>query len=159
MWSDGEPHKEMRKFSVRTLKTFGFGELKSAEVLLQEELSDFVKTIDEQRMENKNEVRMHHAFKISTFNILWRVMAGYRFSHDDEKIKQLIAAVDDISGINVGLDPEWAFPFLRHIPGCSPSRAKRPSFFICHEFFWVYMNNTSEIIKLIYELTMSPTSI
>jgi len=103
MWSDGEPHKEMRKFSVRTLKTFGFGELKQAEVFLQEELSDFVKMIDEKRAEGNDEVYFHHTFKIPTFNVLWRVMAGYRFSNDDHKIKQLIHAVDDISRINVGL--------------------------------------------------------
>src|SRR5437879_1674512 len=131
MWNYGKPNQEMRKFSVKTLKTFGFGEVKAAEGFLQDELNDFVKMWDEKREKQNNELYMFRSFKISTFNILWRVMAGQRFGLNDYMIKKLINAVEDVAKINIGLDPEWAFPILRFIPGLSPSRAKAKSFAFC----------------------------
>jgi len=138
MWGDSEPHRLMRKFTFRTFRTIGFGELKQAEVFLEEELQAFIRLMEERlKRSTGNELYMQHTFKIPTFNIIWRVMSGERFSYDDEKIKKLIDAVDDCAKINIGMDPEWIFPILRYIPGCSPSRAKRQSFITCHEFFIV----------------------
>jgi hypothetical protein len=79
MWSNGADHQEMRKFTTRTLKTFGFGEPKTAEGFLQEELTDCLRLLDEKREKQNNELHIHQTFKISTFNVLWRVMAGSRF--------------------------------------------------------------------------------
>jgi len=138
MWGDSEPHRVIRKFTFQAFRAIGFGELKQAEEFLQEELQDFIGSMDARlKGSTRNELYMQHTFKIPTFNIFWRVMSGERFSYDDEKIKKLIDAVDDVSQINIGMDPEWIFPILRYIPGCSPSRAKRQSFVTCHEFFVV----------------------
>jgi len=105
MWSDGEVHHEMRKFTSRTLRTFGFGELKATQELLQTEIGNLFKQIDEERSRSSlvDEVSMHHKFKIPTFNILWKVMAGERFGYDDPRIEALILAVDDVARINIGL--------------------------------------------------------
>jgi hypothetical protein len=138
MWGSGEPNKEMRNFSIRTLKTFGFGELKVTEGFLQEELEEMTEVLNGKLGdEGMGIVHFEHYFKIPTFNIIWIVMGGSRCSYDDDRIKKLIAAVEDVASINIGLDPEWAFPLLRFIPGLSPSRAKRPSFVTCYDFFIV----------------------
>jgi hypothetical protein len=69
MWSSGDPWKEMRRFTSRTLKNFGFGELKAAEIFLDEELDHFMETLDQDRLANGNEIFMRQYFKIPTFNV------------------------------------------------------------------------------------------
>lgn len=99
MWSSGEPWKEMRRFTTRTLKNAGFGELKSADAMLIEELECFIQSLDEDRLKNDNVIYMRQYFKIPTFNILWRVMSGYRFSYDDQEMRKLIHYVEDVAEI------------------------------------------------------------
>ena len=138
MWCTGDAHKEMRNFAIRTLKTFGFGELKVTEGHLQEEMKEMITDLDNEIENAKdNVVYFHQPFKIPTFNFLWRIIGGTRYPYNDIRIKKLIEAVEDVSSINIGIDPEWHFPILRFIPGLSPSRAKRESFVVCYMFFVV----------------------
>ena len=141
MWGSGESHKEMRNFTIRTLRTFGFGELKTAEEFLQNELREMSKSLDKKIVEQEEDIiYFHNFFKVPTFNFVWRIMAGSRCSYDDSKIQRLIAAVGDIFSINIGVDVEWQVPILRYIPGFSQIRAKKDSFDACFNFFRVSLN-------------------
>lgn len=149
IFNAGDCWKETRKFTIKTLKDFGFGELKSSEAFLQEELADFIEKIDSDRAKSpNNEVRIHEYFKIPVMNILWRVMSGYRFKYDDPDIINLIKYIDQAAEIEIGMDLEWAYPFLRFIPFMSNSRAHGNKIKNCQDYFWVIYRN-----KLSYALS------
>jgi len=90
----GEVWKEMRRFSIRTLRDFGFGKQRSMEETLQDELDDLTKSLSAQLASGNNVVNMKQYFTISVLNILWNMIAGYRFSRDDAKLHNLLRLLD-----------------------------------------------------------------
>jgi len=137
---DGDVWKEMRRFTIRTLRDFGFGKQKSMESTLVEEVTELTERLDKKLEGRENEpVCMRQFFTISILNILWSMIAGFRFDHDDEKLKELLYLSDCTSKVNpVGSNLVQAFPFLRHFAALTPSGKTRHKFIReMHNFFYV----------------------
>ena len=109
----------MRRFSIRTLRDFGFGKQKSMEETLQDEIEDLIQSLSAQLSSGNNIVNMKQYFTISVLNILWSMMAGYRFSRDDVKLHNLLHLLDRlVKASAVGssrMSAAIAFPIVRHV--------------------------------------------
>lgn len=116
-FGNGEAWKELRRFSIRTLRDFGFGKFNSQEAIIEEELTRLMSRLDNQIAESKDStVYMKKFFSVSALNIIWSLIAGYRFSHDDEQLQKLVKLMADIvQKLAVGEDIITAYPILRHI--------------------------------------------
>jgi len=116
-FGNGESWKEIRRFSLRTLRDFGFGKQNSQETFIEEELSHLMERLDEQRAHNgDNIVCMKKFFSVSALNIIWSLIAGVRFSHDDKQLQKLVHLMSNIVQLlAVGSDIMAAYTFLRHI--------------------------------------------
>lgn len=98
----GNVWKEMRRFSLRTLRDFGFGKQKSMNDTIQQELADLIAGLDHKISSSNNPnnkgyvLEMKQFFTISILNILWNMIAGFRFEHSDERLKELINLIDQV---------------------------------------------------------------
>jgi len=90
----------MRRFTMRTLRDFGFGKQKSMESVLEEEVGCIHQTLNDCVSQNK-EVSRRQFFALPVLNALWSMVAGSRFDYDDPKGKQLVSLVDETSRSDV----------------------------------------------------------
>ncbi|XP_021960029.1 methyl farnesoate epoxidase [Folsomia candida] len=115
-FGNGESWKELRRFSLRTLRDFGFGKQKSQETFIEEELEHLLARMESARKEGSDVVCMKKFFSVSALNIIWSLIAGFRFSEDDKQLQLLVHLMSQIVRLlAVGEDIIAAYPFLRHI--------------------------------------------
>jgi len=115
----------MRRFTMKTLRDFGFGKQKSMESVLSEEISTLFRTLDESALTG-NDLSMRQFFTLTVLNILWSMVAGTRFAHDDSRLKGLIQLVDEVSKNNpVKADPIEVLPLFWRLQMYSAKLNKR----------------------------------
>jgi hypothetical protein len=89
VWNRGKSWEEIRRFSLRTLREFGFGRSQSSfESVLLEEVQGFLESVRENSTPTHNgllwtlDTRLLSA---STLNMIWRYVGGYtRIPQQDE---------------------------------------------------------------------------
>jgi len=86
MHSQGEIWREQRKFTVRTLREFGFGR-GSMEDLVQDEFSKFSDHLDTYKGEY---IEISGLFNLPVINVLWEITTGEIFSYQDPKMAKII---------------------------------------------------------------------
>lgn len=104
---------EQRRFALSTLKDFGFGKA-SMEILINEEVVQFMEYIDEQSQSGP--IAVANMFNIAVLNILWQIVAGQRFDYNDKALNELVTMMNEAI-LSAGIKPSLAliFPFLRTI--------------------------------------------
>ncbi|KAL0278353.1 UNVERIFIED_CONTAM: hypothetical protein PYX00_000191 [Menopon gallinae] len=85
MFSDGEFWIHQRRFTLRHLRDFGFGKNSMEDVVLGE-VDDFFHSY----FENCNTVQVSGLFNTSVINVLWAMMGGKRYPHDDQEFRLLL---------------------------------------------------------------------
>lgn len=117
LFGNGETWRDIRRFSIRTLRDFGFGKQKGQEAVMQEELDELFRRLDEKLANNAgSSISMSQIFTVSVLNILWSMMASTRFSHDDAQLQTLVKQIyTNTRFLNAGGNILMAFPFLRGI--------------------------------------------
>ena len=117
LFNYGEEWKELRRFTLKSLKDLGFGKNSSEEIIL-EECREVVNKIKELIEENNGIVNLDKLFNKAALNIIWHLTAGERFDYEDEKMHMLHLFME--SFIRIGKDiigkPLGIFPFLRFFP-------------------------------------------
>ncbi|XP_059479051.1 methyl farnesoate epoxidase-like [Neocloeon triangulifer] len=118
IFSQGNLWREQRRFTLRHLRDLGFGK-RSMEGLIHEEVNSLI--VEVGRMAGTNweqSVELHNMLGASGINVLWHVMAGRRYAHDDPKLKQLTGLIKElltITDASGGIANN--FPFLtRYLP-------------------------------------------
>jgi hypothetical protein len=117
-FSNGRLWQEQRRFTLRHLRDFGFGKT-SMEGLVHEESEECVNLILKEVKKSKDSViSVDDKFGISVINILWAIMAGVRYKHDDENFKKMLNLIQDSfrAGNIGGGNFVNAYPWLRHLP-------------------------------------------
>ncbi|XP_059480644.1 methyl farnesoate epoxidase-like [Neocloeon triangulifer] len=120
LFSDGPLWKEQRRFSLRHLRDFGFGK-RSMEGLNHEEISTLMQNLDDRiskagdSMDTKG-IEIKDLFPVSVINILWAIMAGVRYDHNDESFKTLMFNVNEFFRNGSPTGGIMAFPLLRFVP-------------------------------------------
>lgn len=92
LFTDGTKWSQHRRFSLRHLRSFGFGHRKMEDHLITE-AEDLVKFLHKQSLVGP--VPMHSAFDIAVINSLWSMFAGRRFEYDDQKLKEILQVTHD----------------------------------------------------------------
>ena len=74
IFNDGDAWKSHRRFTLKTLKDFGFGK-KSLESVLLEESDRMVEFFVEK---NSEPIYVQTLFNLAILNVLWTIVAGKR---------------------------------------------------------------------------------
>lgn len=115
LFGNGETWKNIRRFSIRTLRDFGFGKQKGQDAVMEEELDELIRRLDDKiANERDSSICMSQLFSVSVLNIIWSMMAGTRFSHDDAKLQALVKHIyDNTRFMKASGNILMAYPFLR----------------------------------------------
>ena len=70
---------EQRRFTLKTLKEFGFGK-SGMEEIISEELNEFIPFLLEES-KNNGSILVMNLFNISILNIIWRIVNGSRYNY------------------------------------------------------------------------------
>jgi len=118
-----EKWKEVRRFTLKTLRDLGFGKSASEEAILEES-----KLLIENIKENLNGantgiVDIEKQLNCAALNVIWNLVAGYRFQYNDAKMKEMARVTEEVMGMakDVLGKPFGVLPFLRFFP---PFKAK-----------------------------------
>ncbi|KAM6959222.1 cytochrome P450 2M1-like [Aplochiton taeniatus] len=115
MVSSGQRWKDLRRFSLATLKNFGMGR-RSIEERVQEEARSLVKTFEEYKVANPKDLICH-----SVANVICSIVFGKRFDFEDPKFKLLDKAVEAYFGVLCS--PIGAmYNMFPRIVGCFPGK-------------------------------------
>lgn len=119
--SNGDGWKEMRKFVHKTLTRYGFGRTRALEMIHEIEILNFFDHLDKIRDKSAGQVvQMQGIFNVSTFNILWRMMAGSKFSYNNSEIIHLMGLLEEFArGIHPREMGFLVFPWLKNFPALS----------------------------------------
>ncbi|XP_066592768.1 methyl farnesoate epoxidase-like [Prorops nasuta] len=113
LFKDGQNWSQCRNFTVKHMRTFGWGRSTMANQLSleAEHLVEYLK-----RQSECGAVAMHTAFDISVLNALWFLFAGHRFHYGDPRIQDILPLIheafrlmDTMGGIMSQM------PFLRFV--------------------------------------------
>ena len=89
LFTDGQIWKSLRRFSLQTLRDFGFGK-QSMEVIIREEVDMVLEELFEQKFcVDESDALIRFPFNVSIFNIIWRIVAGQRFENTDLKLFEM----------------------------------------------------------------------
>jgi methyl farnesoate epoxidase/farnesoate epoxidase len=84
--SDGPVWLEQRRFTLKTLRDFGFGK-KTMDAIIMEEVNELIASFKSQ---HGQPITTQNRFNIAVLNGLWAIMTGERYSHDDPRLNHLI---------------------------------------------------------------------
>ena len=102
---------------MRQLRDCGFGKT-SIESMIHEEISACTDNIKASLEKSNDSVTwVHDVFGVSLINILWAVTAGERFSHTDQKFKNILAKLtENFRSGNPLANLFEDYPILKRIP-------------------------------------------
>ena len=92
LMSDGQLWTQQRRFTLKTLRDFGFGK-QGMEELIVEEAKQF-KSLIEANMDKPFDFR--HQLNLPILNALWNVLVGERFEYDNPRLKDLISRLTEV---------------------------------------------------------------
>ncbi|CAL8116997.1 unnamed protein product [Orchesella dallaii] len=118
IWGNGEIWQVLRRFTIRTLRDFGFGKSSSMDIVINEELTKFLGHFDQilKRSQNNNEnvVITTELFDLSVINVLWRLVTGKSYELENVRLNRLLHLSHEFVRISKnGEDISTSFPFLR----------------------------------------------
>jgi cytochrome P450 len=118
VFSQGRKWLDHRRFTLRTLRDFGFAK-RTSEGIILEEAKDLIRRL--KKMEGKP-ISTQNFFNASTLNVIWSIVAGERYDPDDiamEKLMKLLA--DYFDTFFVGIRAFYAlFPALLKLKNTFP---------------------------------------
>jgi len=97
------------------LKEFGFGKASALEPLIAEELKVFTTELKSQIKNGTGVIEIDHQFQTVFMNVVWSLLTGSRFQHDDPKLHRILklnrayAQSAKFGGGLVGLFPELLY--------------------------------------------------
>jgi len=84
--SEGESWEQLRRFTLRQLRDFGFGK-NSMELLIMEEVKEILNWM--KSMEGKPIGGIKEKMSLAVVNSLWTIISGERLKHDDPALLAL----------------------------------------------------------------------
>lgn len=137
--TDEEFWQEQKRFVLRHLKDFGFGRHTMAS-LVEEEAADIVNTFESiinKNGKNGEEIEMSHAFSVNVLNTLWMMMAGKRFTPQEQRLKELQFLLTDLLSSTDMVGALFSqFPVLQYL---APELSGYNKFLNLHKQLWAFL--------------------
>ena len=100
---------------MKNLREFGFGKRESMESIVSVELEEMMSRLTKVATSD-GIIVFERFFQLSLLNVLWSMLAGKRYSHDDPKLLKLL----EINSLwfqsgSFGAGIITAFPFIRFL--------------------------------------------
>ena len=100
---------------MRHLRDFGFGKKQVMQGFVNEEFDAIARQFDITIEKHGGILSPNTFFQLPSFNLAWASAAGFRFDHDDAKIKELLKLNSELlQAIRIN-NPGEAFPILKKI--------------------------------------------
>lgn len=147
--ANGEGWKEMRKFVHKTLTKQGFGRTRALEMIHEIEILNFFEHLDKLREDPEvgECFDMQGLFNVSTYNILWRMVAGTKFSYNNEELIHMMKLMEEFAhGVHPREMGVLVFPWLRHFKAFSgfemiiDNHKKMQTFFLVRKPYTLILN-------------------
>ena len=108
--------KPTRNFTMKHLKTVGFGKKDAMQDIVRDELEAIMRDINVSIENNAGTVSPHILFQLPSLNLAWAAVAGQRFDHDDPQVLELLRLMSEIfrtAKVTGGL--LGTFPWLQRV--------------------------------------------
>jgi len=92
----GHSWSSLRRFSLRHLRDFGFGK-NSLEGLIMDEVTELVDWI---QFQHGKPLNLHRRYSLAVVNVLWTVLSGKRYAHNDPKLVAILDQLETYLQIN-----------------------------------------------------------
>ena len=92
IFASGRNWVDMRRFTLHTLRDFGFGK-QGMEEMIQEEVEMLCQFLEK---EQGKPVNIKYTYNIAILNALWRVLTGERLSYTDARLTQIVSLMDQL---------------------------------------------------------------
>ena len=110
--SEGEAWKQQRRFSLRTLRDFGFGK-QGLEELIMDEVKMFKHLLD---TEVGQPIDIATKLNLPILNALWKVTVGERFDYDDPRLLDICQRLTETFKVFVGTKFALnTYPWMRRV--------------------------------------------
>ena len=93
----GNLWKSTRRFTIRNLRDYGYGKKESLEGFAQDEIGEIKQTLDRLVSKENGIFKPDKFFDIPFVNIIWALVTGSRFAHDDPYVKELVDGITEIN--------------------------------------------------------------
>merc|ERR1712227_363832 len=112
-----EKWRELRRFTLKSLRDLGFGKSCSEEAII-DECKILVDNIKDNIQGIEDEINLDKNLNCAALNIIWNLVAGQRFLYNDQKMKERVKVVGEFMGLakDVLGKPFGFIPFLRFFP-------------------------------------------
>ncbi len=87
LFSSGQSWYDQRRFTLSTLRDFGFGK-QNMDELIEDEVEQLLSKIEESHLDKP--LAVQYLFNISVLNALWRILSGERLDYDDPKLNEIL---------------------------------------------------------------------
>ena len=131
-----ERWRELRRFTLKSLRDLGFGKSCSEQAIIEETRALLENIKESLGGAEEGEVDLEKSLNCASLNIIWNLVAGQRFEYNDDKMKELVRISGDgnianptsqldpniVSGEFMGMakdvlgKPFGFLPFLRFLP-------------------------------------------
>ena len=122
-FDSGEEWREIKRFTLRTLRDLGFGKTSTENVILDEYSAMEEKLKAMIRDSADGSVDVDTLFNQAALNVIWNFITGVRYDYEDKQMQKLVNLLGAFTGLAKDIfgKPLGLFPFLRFIP---PLRSK-----------------------------------
>ncbi|XP_071093054.1 cytochrome P450 2J4-like [Haliotis cracherodii] len=110
--SSGQAWKDLRRFSLQTMRDFGMGK-SSVEDKVKDEVNAILTILSES---DGKRFHFHDFMDVATGNIICSLIFGERYDYHDEKFHELMRLLNDVVKSPGSLNPYYAIPLLRMLP-------------------------------------------
>lgn len=91
IFNNGDGWSTQRRFSIRTLRDFGFGK-QSLEAAMNFEIDNMIETYSR----TVGDVLISSDFNLPIINILWQLVAGTRITPEDPEATRMVELVNSL---------------------------------------------------------------
>lgn len=106
---------EVRKFTKKILKEFGYGKVKVMDQSLADSANKLVDDIKTELLDSTDATYAveNEKFSVHVLNIVWNLVGGYKFDSNDKLLKKNMKVVDKAVEVYGNTNIYNMFPFLR----------------------------------------------
>ncbi len=115
LWSHGSTWIDVRTFTKKVLKEFGYGKVKIMDASLIDSANQLIDDIKNELLDSVDGCVSVETqkFSIRVVNVLWNLVGGYKFDPNDKLLKKNMECTDKVVDILGHGNPYNMFPFLK----------------------------------------------